>query len=187
MRISAAAHIPPQVLDPSAHVEDAAPGQPTEDGVAVELSVDAVRRVERLSELGLNDQALSEDEEAELDRLRQQDDQVRRRAAMTRAATGGVTRATATQMTTGPDGRRYAVDAQVELGPTAGMTPERQLRLARRLRVSGDDLAVSAARLEAQAREALQETDHAPSGEAPEAVDETGSTGRRAVKAYSAA
>ena len=184
MRIAAAAFVPPQVLDPSAQVEDAPLGVPAaKEGVAVELSANAVRRAERLAELGLDEHALDDDEEAELERLRQQDEQVRRQAALTQAASRGLTRPGAQRTELGPDGQRYLVEEEVELGPTESLSPERQLELAKRLRTAGDGLALSAARLEQQARQALDDADTRPTG--TEGAD--AATGRRAVKAYRAA
>lgn len=188
MRIAAAAFVPPQVLDPSAAVEEPAPtGLPADEGVAVELSANAVRRADRLQDLDLDEHALDDDEEAQLERLRQQDKDARRQAALTQAASGGLTRPGARHTELGPDGRRYLVEEEVELGPTENLSPERQLELAKRLRTAGDGLALSAARLEQQAERALGEQDD-QRAEATPANDVTESAaGRRALKAYRAA
>ncbi len=175
------------MLDPSAAVDDAPLGQPADDGVAVELTANAVRRAERLDGLAMDEHALDDDEEAELGRLRQRDAQVRREAALTQAASGGLTRPGARHSEVGPDGQRYVVEAEVELGPTENLSPERQLQLAQRLRTAGDGLALSAARLEQQAQRALEDQQEQPANDAGAPAADDAAKGRRALKAYRAA
>ena len=105
---------------------------------------------------------LSVEERAILAELERQDHEVRTRDMAYLAAAGGLAGSFAVQYETGPDGRRYAVAADVNLDTSAAATPEQSLTKARALRAaamsaSGDASAATRANtMEAQARAELE-------------------------------
>lgn len=107
--------------------------------------------------------SLTRQEQAQLEKLRLRDQEVRTHEAAHKAAAGGLASGgPAYETHTGPDGRDYAVGGHVKIDTSPGQTPEETISKARRVRQaalapadpSGQDLAVAskAARMEAQAR-----------------------------------
>lgn len=111
---------------------------------------------------------LSEDEQAEVDQLKQRDREVRQHEQAHVAAGGPyVTGGPSYEYTNGPDGRRYATGGEVNISVSPGRTPEETLRKARIIRAaalapaepSAQDrrVASQASQLEATARRELAE------------------------------
>ncbi len=104
-----------------------------------------------VEELSIEDRAILAD-------LERRDHEVRTKDMAYMAAAGGLAGSFAIQYETGPDGRRYAVAADVNLDTSAAATPEQTVTKARALRTaamsaSGDASAASRANtMEAQAR-----------------------------------
>ena len=104
----------------------------------------------------------STEEQQELRDLERRDLQVRTRDMAFIAAAGGAAGSYSLQYETGPDGRRYAVGADIKLDTSEGATPEQTLAKARALRAatmgaradSSNDAsaAAKAVRMEAEAR-----------------------------------
>lgn len=86
--------------------------------------------------LGPADTDLSLEDRQELARLQQQDITVRTRDMAYVAATAGVSGGFTVRYETGPDGRRYAVEANVQLDTSDAATPEQSLAKARALRAA---------------------------------------------------
>lgn len=114
-----------------------------------------------VSQLGRRD-ALTPEQQQEVNRLKAIDRQVRAHEQAHMAAGAGVTGGASLQFTRGPDGRQYAVAGEVTINVSSGQTPEATLERARRIQAaalapvdpSPQDRAVAAqaAMLEAQAR-----------------------------------
>ncbi len=106
-------------------------------------------------------ETLSVEERAALADLERRDHTVRTRDMAYVAAAGGLAGSFSVQYETGPDGRRYAVDAKVALDTSTAPTPEQSLAKAKALRAaamsaSGDASAIARANtMEAQARSEL--------------------------------
>ena len=115
---------------------------------------------------GLN--GLSEDEQAQLRKLKVRDREVRAHEQAHLAAAGGLAVSGATfTYQRGPDGQNYAVGGEVKISASAGRTPEETLQRARTIRAaalapaspSGADRAAAAqaSRLEQQAQIEINE------------------------------
>jgi len=124
------------------------------------------RREERQEHQHPGDEAPDEQQQQELQELKQRDAEVRRHESAHRSAGAGVVRGGATfRYQRGPDGRLYAVGGEVSVDATEGRTPEETIRKARQIRraalapaePSAHDrsIAARAAAMEAQARLAL--------------------------------
>ena len=124
---------------------------------------------------------LSAEELQELRAMERRDQQVRTRDMAFIAAAGGAAGSYSVQYETGPDGRRYAVGADVKLDTSEGATPEQTLAKARALRAAtmsarGDSTtdasaASKATRMEAEAR---AEIERERAAEVQAAVDGSG-------------
>lgn len=109
---------------------------------------------------------LSTEEQQQLRELERRDQQVRTRDMAFIAAAGGAAGSYSLQYETGPDGRRYAVGADIKLDTSEGATPEQTLAKARALRAatmsaradSSNDAsaAAKAVRMEAEARAQIE-------------------------------
>jgi len=164
---------------------------------------------------GRSADALSPEEQAQVQRLRTADQKVRQHEAAHQAAGAGLTGGANYQYVRGPDGRQYAVAGEVSINTSPAGTPEATLAKARQIRASAlapadpspQDRAVAAAAslMESQARAEIskkqqEQQDPATGGEgqlsqgnggnnvAP-AVSPSGSSSRdaqEAVQAYAA-
>jgi hypothetical protein len=125
---------------------------------------------------------LSAEELQKLRELERKDQQVRTRDMAFLAAAGGAAGSVALEYETGPDGRRYAVGADIKLDTSAGATPEQTLAKARALRAatmsarsdsSADaSAAAKAVRMEAEAR---AEIERARAAERERAIEQAAS------------
>lgn len=79
---------------------------------------------------------LSPEQLQQLRELERQDQQVRTRDMAFIAAAGGAAGSYSVEYETGPDGRRYAVGADIKLDTSDGATPEQTLAKARALRAA---------------------------------------------------
>ncbi|MDR0379460.1 MAG: hypothetical protein LBI62_05885 [Candidatus Accumulibacter sp.] len=109
-----------------------------------------------------NGQALSESEQAEVEKLKATDQKVRQHEQAHVAAGGDlITSGPSYEYTTGPDGQRYAVAGEVGIEVSPGRTPEETLRRAARIRAAAlapadpspqdRNVAAQAARMQMQA------------------------------------
>jgi len=123
---------------------------------------------------------LTEEERAEVEKLRARDREVRAHEEAHRAAAGPLFRGGPTySFQTGPDGRKYAVGGSVQIDTSPGRTPEESVRKARRIRQaalapaepSSTDRAVAAkaSQMEAKAQSELarEQAESSASSEAP--------------------
>ncbi len=111
---------------------------------------------------GRSADALSTEEQAQVQRLRTADQKVRQHEAAHQAAGAGLTGGANFQYVRGPDGRQYAVAGEVSINTSPAGTPEATLAKARQIRAaalapadpSPQDRAVAAAAslMESQAR-----------------------------------
>ena len=111
-------------------------------------------------------QDLSSEEQQQLRDLERRDQQVRTRDMAFIAAAGGAAGSYSVEYETGPDGRRYAVGADIKLDTSEGATPEQTLAKARALRAatmsargeSSTDASATAkaVRMEAEARAEIE-------------------------------
>jgi hypothetical protein len=125
---------------------------------------------------------LSHEELQKLRELERKDQQVRTRDMAFLAAAGGAAGSVSLEYETGPDGRRYAVGADIKLDTSAGATPEQTMAKARALRAatmsarsdSSTDAsaAAKAVRMEAEAR---AEIERERAAERERAVDQAAS------------
>jgi hypothetical protein len=109
---------------------------------------------------------LNAEELRELRDLERKDLQVRTRDMAFIAAAGGAAGSYSVHYETGPDGQRYAVEADIRLDTSEGATPEQTLAKARALRaasmsgrresVKDGNAAAKAMRMEAEARAELE-------------------------------
>jgi hypothetical protein len=109
---------------------------------------------------------MSSDELQQLRELERRDLQVRTRDMAFIAAAGGAAGSYSLEYETGPDGRRYAVGADIKLDTSEGATPEQTLAKARALRAatmsargessSDASAAAKAVRMEAEARAQIE-------------------------------
>ncbi len=142
-----------------------------------------------------SEQELSSEEKQELAELKQRDSQVRTQDMARMAAAGGAAGGLTVEYETGPDGRRYAVAADVQLDTSPAATPERSLAKARSIRAAalsagGDSSSDAAAAAAANAMEAKAQAEIAAArdgsqGQAAELP--TGVDPAHAAAAYAAA
>ncbi len=134
-----------------------------------------------------SDAELSEDEKAEVEKLRARDREVRAHEAAHKAAAGSYARGSAQfSFESGPDGRRYAVGGEVSIDTSKiSGDPEATIRKAQTIRQaanapaqpSGQDrnVAAQATQMESDARRELLETKNSkPDESRTEAAPETG-------------
>jgi hypothetical protein len=157
--------------------QQAAPQGPPLTGVGAKpLSGEALQTLqgtEGAEEEGGQNGELSDEEKAQVEALKQRDQEVRRHEAAHAAAGGQFAGAPTFSYTQGPDGKRYAVGGEVSIDLSPGRTPEETARKADQIRAaalapadpSGQDRAVAAAatqmKAQAQAEAAKQRQDEA--------------------------
>lgn len=120
---------------------------------------------------GAGGKPLEAEEKAEVQRLAARDAEVRAHEAAHAAAAGGLGGGPSYSYEQGPDGKRYAVEGEVQVQVEKGRTPEETIRNAQTVRAaalapaqpSSQDRAVAAdaAALEAEARQELAEAQKA--------------------------
>jgi hypothetical protein len=145
---------------PTLAVDTYTPGERPDE---VDETQDAARESQPTSEAE-DDQALTPEEQSEVDQLRARDAEVRAHEAAHQAAGGGLTGGASYTYQSGPDGKRYAIGGEVQIDSS----PEREpaATIAKMMRVkaaalapaqpSSQDLAV-ATQAEATAQQARQE------------------------------
>jgi hypothetical protein len=125
-----------------------------------------IRRAPDTATLG--SKQLTDDEQREVDKLKQRDRQVRTHEEAHKAAAGPLYRGGPTyKFKTGPDGRDYAIGGSVKIDTGPGRTPEETIQKAQQIRraalapadPSSTDRAVAAkaSRMESEARAQLNE------------------------------
>jgi hypothetical protein len=155
--------------------QQAAPPAPPLTGVGARpLSGEALQTLqgtEEPKEQAGEDGELADEEKAQVEALKQRDQEVRRHEAAHAAAGGQYAGAPTFSYTKGPDGKQYAVGGEVSIDVSPGSTPEETIRKADQVRAaalapadpSGQDRAVAAAatqmKLQAQAEAAKQRQD----------------------------
>lgn len=155
--------------------------RPAEDAATEQASADAIQASER----SVSGEALTDDEQREVERLQARDREVRQHEQAHVAAAGSLYRGGPSyEYQRGPDGRQYAVGGSVQIDtspvpndPEATIAKAQQIRRAALAPAepSGADRSVAAKanRMEAEARQELAEETTRGEPDTPERASET--------------
>lgn len=169
----------------SAAADPARSGSPTAEAASIRRAPDTAT---------LGSKQLTDDEQREVDKLKQRDRQVRTHEEAHKAAAGPLYRGGPTyKFKTGPDGHDYAVGGSVKIDTGPGRTPEETIQKAQQIRraalapadPSSTDRAVAAkaSRMESEARAQLNERRAAEANGDPEASRGASSSSQGATTA----
>lgn len=135
-----------------------------------------------------NGQALSKEQQAQVDKLKERDRQVRQHEQAHLAAAGGLAMSGPTySYQKGPDGVRYAVGGEVNIDTSPGRTPEETVAKARQIRAaalapaepSGQDRAVAAQASQMEMQAQMEQTRQGAAGAGERGSEERGPEERR--------